>query len=79
MRYLYTLTLALAFVFSVNAAFPQSTTNPLAPNEWNASWIEAPNVPGTTYGVYYFRKSIDLTVKPATFIIHVSADNRYKL
>jgi hypothetical protein len=46
---------------------------------WNANWIAAPNDPGNTYGVYYFRKNIDLAIKPESFIIHVSADNRYKL
>jgi alpha-L-rhamnosidase len=46
---------------------------------WNAQWIAAPNDPGTGYGVYYFRKHIDLAAKPASFVIHVSADNRYKL
>jgi len=46
---------------------------------WNANWIAAPNDPGNGYGVYYFRKNIDLAAKPASFIIHVSADNRYKL
>jgi hypothetical protein len=34
---------------------------------------------GTSYGVFYFRKNIDLAAKPAMFIVHVSADNRYKL
>lgn len=46
---------------------------------WNANWIAAPNDPGNGYGVYYFRKNIDLGEKPARFVIHVSADNRYKL
>ncbi len=54
---------------------PASTT----PAQWNASWIAAPNDNGTEYGVYYFRKSIELSAKPSSFIIHVSADNRYKL
>lgn len=47
--------------------------------EWNADWIAAPNDPGNHYGVYYFRKTISLPAKPASFIIHISADNRYKL
>jgi alpha-L-rhamnosidase len=34
---------------------------------------------GTSYGVFYFRKNIDLAAKPAMFKVHVSADNRYKL
>ena len=46
---------------------------------WNANWIAAPNDPGNGYGVYYFRKSIDLGIKPVRFVVHVSADNRYKL
>lgn len=46
---------------------------------WNTSWIAPPGESGLEYGVYYFRKSISLSRKPASFIIHVSADNRYKL
>jgi hypothetical protein len=46
---------------------------------WNAQWIAAHNDDGMQYGVYYFRKNIDLVSKPSTFLIHVSADNRYKL
>ena len=46
---------------------------------WNAKWIAAQNDPGNEYGIYYFRKSLDLAAKPASFVIHVSADNRYKL
>jgi alpha-L-rhamnosidase len=46
---------------------------------WNAYWIGPPNDPGREYGVYYFRKSIDLPAKPNSFIVKVSGDNRYKL
>ncbi len=46
---------------------------------WNAYWIAPPNDPGREYGVYYFRKSIDLTAKPNSFLVKVSGDNRYKL
>jgi hypothetical protein len=52
---------------------------PVERTSWNASWIAAPNDPGTEYGVYHFRKDIVLGAKPSSFIIHVSADNRYKL
>ena len=47
--------------------------------QWHANWIAAPHDAGDTYGVYYFRKNINLPARPATFVIHVSADNRYKL
>ncbi len=49
------------------------------PRQWNAQWIAVPGDNGTTYGVFYFRKNISLPSKPATFKVHVSADNRYKL
>ncbi|MBD0365395.1 MAG: alpha-rhamnosidase [Flavisolibacter sp.] len=62
----------------------------LLQNPWKAQWITGPGVainPFTAasdptlkqYGVYKFRKTVELTAKPATFIAHVSADNRYKL
>lgn len=46
---------------------------------WKAFWITAPNSSPTAYGVYVFRKSFDLTAKPQKFIVHVSADNKYRL
>ncbi|HWD89676.1 MAG TPA: alpha-L-rhamnosidase C-terminal domain-containing protein [Mucilaginibacter sp.] len=46
---------------------------------WNAQWIDVPGDNGVSYSVFYFRKSIDLAAKPTSFIVHISADNRYKL
>jgi hypothetical protein len=46
---------------------------------WNASWIVVPGQTSQEYGVYRFKKAIQFEDKPASFIIHVSADNRYKL
>ena len=46
---------------------------------WGAQWIAAPADNGRDYGVYHFRRSFDLEGVPDTFIIHVSADQRYKL
>jgi hypothetical protein len=46
---------------------------------WNAHWISCPGVAEKAYGVYHFRKTIDLVKVPSEFIIHVSADNRYQL
>ena len=51
----------------------------LLTDAWEAHWI-APNQPCLKeYGVYHFRKTIALGSVPARFIIHVSADNRYRL
>ncbi|RYY53289.1 MAG: alpha-rhamnosidase, partial [Chitinophagaceae bacterium] len=66
--------LAILFAFTRIHAQTAPATRP-----WNATWIAASNDPGTEYAVYYFRKDISLPSKPATFNIHVSADNRYKL
>ncbi len=46
---------------------------------WKASWVEVPDEPSNKYGVYLFRKSIIFNNRPESFVIHVSADNRYKL
>ncbi len=48
-------------------------------NSATASWIAVPDEPAEDYGLYCFRKKINLQEKPSEFIIHVSADNRYKL
>jgi len=50
----------------------------LLTNRWNAYWISIQNPPRSNYGIYHFRKSFNLQNSPETFIIHVSADNRYK-
>ena len=44
-----------------------------------ASWVAVPDAPAREYGVYHFRRSFELTGKPASFVVNVSADNRYKL
>ena len=55
-------------------------TNPDLLNKvWSASWISVPGAPPFDYGVYHFRKTFELPSKPARFVIHVSADNRYQL
>lgn len=51
----------------------------LLKGEWDAHWITAPDIQPKAYGVFHFRKSIDLDEIPDDFIIHVSADNRYQL
>ena len=59
--------------------FAQSIDPSLLVNQWQASWIAVPGESPSGYGVYLFRKMIDLNSKPDSFVIHVSADNRYKL
>ncbi len=42
-------------------------------------WVSYPTANQTAYGVYHFRKSINLEEVPQKLVIHVSADNRYNL
>lgn len=66
-------------VFSSVLAFSQTINPSLLSRHWSAYWITAPDAPAKGYGVYYFRKKISLAEKPASFIVHVSADSRYAL
>jgi len=44
-----------------------------------ASWIAPANVPGDSFAVFHARRTFALGDPPRRFLIHVSADNRYKL
>jgi hypothetical protein len=44
-----------------------------------AFWIFHPDVPRDHYGVFHFRRVVTLERVPETFVVHVSADNRYRL
>tara|TARA_R110000764_G_scaffold175707_2_gene262038 strand:+ start:10665 stop:13139 length:2475 start_codon:yes stop_codon:yes gene_type:complete len=57
---------------------------------WNAEWITGPGIPINRwtasrdenlkrYGVFKFRKDLELKNKPSNYVVHVSGDNRYKL
>ncbi len=59
---------------------PYERINPELLNwHWKASWITHPSETVLDYGVYNFRKTFELKEKPGEFIIHISADNRYRL
>jgi alpha-L-rhamnosidase len=46
---------------------------------WKARWIASPDEIKDQYEVLKFRKTFDLSSKPNSFVVHASADNRYKL
>lgn len=46
---------------------------------WQAQWISVPNTDGKAYGVYLFRKQIELEKQPDVFPVYISADNQYEL
>ncbi|QHS54800.1 alpha-rhamnosidase [Mucilaginibacter sp. 14171R-50] len=78
MRSLFTAP-ALLVCFLCKTAVSQSINPDILNKKWAAQWISVPNEPNKEYGVYHFRKNIGLPTRPAKFVIHVSADNRYKL
>ncbi len=47
--------------------------------KWNAHWIMHPDVQPQSYAVILFRKNFELPANPKKFVIHVSADNHYRL
>jgi alpha-L-rhamnosidase len=59
--------------------YSQSIDPSLLTKPWKSFWITPQNANPNGYGVYYFRKSFELSSQPNSFVIHVSADNRYKL
>ncbi len=79
----FLLALLLSMGLSAQIHLPgynQHLINPdLMTKAWKAQWISADDPNLSDYGVYHFRKTLSLTEKPQQYIIHVSADNRYKL
>ena len=70
---------ALLFFVCCQTLFSQTLNASLRNDYWRAGWISCPGISQRAYGVYHFRKSFTLANKPDSFLIHVSADNRYRL
>lgn len=91
MRPSFVIPVALLLTLSVlPRLLAQAIRADLLQNPWKAQWITGPGRPINRftassdltlkdYGVFKFRKIIELTSKPASFVVHVSGDNRYKL
>ena len=88
-RLSYCLVCVTILLFNNSHAQPRVNED-LLQKPWNAQWITGPGVPINRFtassdltlkefGVFKFRKKIELNEKPASFIVNVSADNRYKL
>ncbi|MCK8491293.1 glycoside hydrolase family 78 protein [Spirosoma sp. RP8] len=65
--------------FWANSLIAQTPVPNWTNQYWPARWILHPTAPARQYGIYHLRKVIDLAQKPARFVVHVSADNRYRL
>jgi hypothetical protein len=74
------LAVLFAVLFLAVASHAQ-TSRPADPphHEWQAGWITHPTSPLREPLVLHFRRSFDLVSVPATYIVRVSADNRFIL
>jgi alpha-L-rhamnosidase len=79
MKFIFRFSISFIIGLISNTGVAQSVNPSLLHDQWKAYWIAVPGESPTGYGVYLFRKMISLPEKPNSFIIHVSADNRYKL
>ena len=76
---------ALTCLLCISVAFAQE--NKLAVNtgwdherfSWEAQWITHPTASVLDYGVFLFRNEFHLERAPESLVVHLSADNRYKL
>ena len=72
--------LTLAFVAG---AVERSEAQPQMPTVFAgapaALWVSPADVPADAFGVFHFRRAFDLSARPDRFVVHVSADNRYRL
>ena len=64
--------LILLLAFNVTTSFAEDVV-------WRAQWIMHPTLQPQVHAVVLFRKEFELTAKPQKFVVHVSADNHYRL
>lgn len=61
------------------AAMPLWGQQDLVSKQWRGQWITVPGADPHGYGVYLFRKTIDVKKVTDDMTVYVSGDNRYKL
>ncbi|MFW5972962.1 MAG: alpha-L-rhamnosidase N-terminal domain-containing protein, partial [Bacteroidota bacterium] len=69
----------LLVVMSAHSSAAQWELQPVfdeAPPAW---WISHPTADGNAFGVFHFRKTLQVASPPDRFVVHISADNRYRL
>jgi hypothetical protein len=73
----------LTFFAVVLAAIAFQAQTPVQPDpphrDWKASWITHPTAPLREPVVLHFRRTLSLASVPATYVVRVSADNRFIL
>ena len=79
-RLFLSLSCLLSIIACTTSAALQAPVSPsLLTQKWSAWWI-APLTPSPrAYGVHHFRKTFELASIPSRFVVHISADNRYRV
>lgn len=81
-------TIILILILSINSVFPQESGVTInhegkdftkLKHAWKAQWITHPTESTLDSRKFLFRRVFNLDIKPEKFIIHLSADNRYRL
>ncbi|THH36307.1 family 78 glycoside hydrolase catalytic domain [Neolewinella litorea] len=79
MRRLFLSLLSLCFLLATQRSVAQDVAPRFLNQPWPAEWITASDGDPEAYGVYLFRKDIELPGGVDTFPVHISADNQYEL
>jgi len=84
MRWQLTLLVFLVMPVIAGSAQPAGSGMPapaarLRTERWPAFWVTHPAAQNNAYGVFLFRKPLTLARVPEHFVVHVTADARYRL
>ena len=76
---LLALTLAPSFVSAQSSSSTQASQPDPLHRRWHAAWVTHPTAPLREPLVLHFRRGLELTSVPSSYIVRVSADNRFIL
>ncbi len=76
---IFLLSLAGSQLYAQIVVYKPEVNPDLMTQQWHSFWITSPDLNENNYNVCHFRKDFELTVQPEKFVIHVSADNYYRL
>jgi hypothetical protein len=80
LRVLIRISMLAALTLAASAAKSQNATQPdPASRTWHASWVTHPTAPLREPLVLHFRHTLTLDAAPASYVVRVSADNRFVL
>ena len=71
--------LACALAVALGCAAPASAQDRVFAGAVPAAWIAPPGLAGDSAAVFHARRAFELDAAPQRFVVHVSADNRYRL